>query len=201
MIVTGVTGGIGSGKSTLCEVWEELGARVVYADNLAKELMVTDPEVQKSLRETFGAETFHPDGSLNKPHLIREAFDKDRVNELNRIVHPAVHNAFGKICSEAEKSGEKMVVKEAALLLNSGRPRELDAVILVLSDRDQQIDRVKRRDRVEESDIVNRMKKQPDFETFKSYADYIIENNGTLEEFKQKSKELFFKLMREKGDV
>ncbi len=201
MIVTGVTGGIGSGKSTLCEVWEKLGARVVYADNLAKELMVTDQEVQKRLRETFGAETFHPNGSLNKPHLIHEAFDQGRVSELNRIVHPAVKKTFDKICRDAEKAGEKMVVKEAALLLNEGRPRELDAVVLVLSDREQQIQRVRIRDRIDESDIINRMKMQPDFETFKSYADYIIENNGTLEEFKQKSKELFFKLMREKGDV
>ncbi|TVR26533.1 MAG: dephospho-CoA kinase [Balneolaceae bacterium] len=195
MIVAGVTGGIGSGKTTLCKVWEELGARVVYADDLAKDLMVNNSDVRNKLIETFGEETFHTDGSLNKPHLIREAFENNRAEELNGIVHPAVARAFKKICSKAEADGEKIIVKEAALLLNKGRPEELDLVVLVTSPRSQQIDRVSKRDSVQEQEIRARINKQPDFESLKPLADYIVKNEGSLEEFKTRSKALLELIM------
>lgn len=194
MIVTGVTGGIGSGKSTLCGVWQELGAKIVYADDLAKKLMVTDEEVKTSLTKLFGDRTYNDDGSLNKPHLIREAFEKNRVEELNGVVHPAVARKFKEMIDTAAGAGVEMLVKEAALLLHNGRPDDLDLVVLVLAPERDQLERVKVRDGVDEKSILDRMNKQPDFEKLKQYADYIIRNDGTLEEFKHKSKELFFKV-------
>jgi dephospho-CoA kinase len=195
MIVAGVTGGIGSGKTTLCKVWEKLGARVIYADDLAKELMVKNHDVRKKLIATFGKETYRADGSLNKPYLIREAFEKNRAEELNEIVHPAVARAFKEICIKAESEGEKIVVKEAALLLNKGRPEELDLVVLVTSPMSQQVDRVSKRNSVQEKEVYARINKQPDFESLKPLADYIVKNEGSLDEFKKKSKELFELIM------
>src|SRR6056297_978021 len=118
MVIAGVTGGIGSGKTTVCREWEQLGAYVFYADDEAKKLMVSSKDVVQQIRDTFGEKSYHEDGSLNKSHLIREAFDAGRVEELNRIVHPAVGKSFEKACKIAQKEGYKVAVKEAALLLN-----------------------------------------------------------------------------------
>ena len=200
MIVAGVTGGIGSGKSTLCKVWEEMGARVVYADDLAKKLMVEDRQVKESLMDLFGESTYSEDGSLNKAHLINEAFQKGRVEELNRVVHPAVREKFQEFIENSKKADVEVLVKEAALLLNNGRPEELDAVILVTSSKSDQIKRVQERDSVGEKNVLDRMNKQPDFESLKSYADYVINNDGTLDEFKLKSKELYLKVLEDFRD-
>ena len=200
MIVAGVTGGIGSGKSTLCKVWEEMGAKVIYADDLAKKLMVEDRQVKESLMDLFGESTYSEDGSLNKAHLINEAFQKGRVEELNSVVHPAVRKNFKEVIESSKKEGVELLVKEAALLLNNGRPEELDAVILVTSSKSDQIKRVQERDDVKEEDVLERMNKQPDFESLKSYADYVINNDGTLDEFKLKSKELYLKVLEDLRD-
>lgn len=197
MIRVGVTGGIGSGKTTLCRVWEELGARVVYADDLAKTLMVQDESVKNKLKEKFGKETYHPDGSLNKPYLIREAFRKDRVEELNSIVHPAVAEEFQNISDKAEKNGERMVVEEAALLLNYGRPDGLEIIVLVLVPKQAQLDRVMQRDNTRENDVLARIEKQPDFNQLTHLADYIVVNDGTEEEFRDKARKLYKDILRE----
>ncbi len=200
MIVAGVTGGIGSGKSTLCKVWESLGAKVVYADDLAKQLMVEDRSVKDRLMKLFGEQTYTKDGTLNKEHLIEEAFLKGRVEELNRVVHPAVREKFQEIIENSKNQEVEVLVKEAALLLNNGRPEELDAVILVTSSKSDQIKRVQERDSVGEKNVLDRMNKQPDFESLKSYADYVINNDGTIEEFKLKSKELYLKVLEDLRD-
>jgi dephospho-CoA kinase len=191
MIIAGVTGGIGSGKSTLCRVWEELGARVVYADDLAKHLMVHDKEVKRKLIKYFGDKTYNEDGSLNKAHLIQEAFENGRVDELNQIVHPAVAQTFKKICVDAKTAGEKLVVKEAALLLNEGRPPGLDVVVLVTSPKNEQVNRVRIRDGMKEEEVEARIKKQPDFDNLKNLVDYTVVNDGSLEEFIDKAKDLY----------
>lgn len=191
MISVGITGGIGSGKSTVAEIWESLGAKVVFADDLAKELMRTDPSLRHKLTETFGKETYHPDGSLNKPHLIEEAFHNDRVEDLNSIVHPAIRREAQKLINQAERNGTEMFVYEAAILLNEGRPDYLDFVVLVTSDQVNRLARVSERDSVDESDVAARMAKQPDFESLTHLVDYSIENNGTLEDLREKANSLY----------
>jgi dephospho-CoA kinase len=98
MIKVGITGGIGSGKSTVCKEWEKLGAVVFYADDEAKKLMVTDRLSRQKLTDAFGPQTYKADGSLNKAHLIEEAFIKGRVEELNR---------YCTSCSRKSISGKK----------------------------------------------------------------------------------------------
>lgn len=199
MITVGVTGGIGSGKTTVCKEWEKLGAKIVYADDLAKELMVNDPDLRSNLIKGFGRETYYEDGSLNREHLIRHAFEKGRVEELNKLVHPAVAKKFKEISKKAEKQGEEMVVEEAALLLNNGRPSHLDVVVIVKSDRSVRLNRVVKRDSVPVKKVLERDQKQPDFDSLAHLADYIIENNGSLEELKEKSKQIF-KLLVEQSE-
>lgn len=195
MITVGVTGGIGSGKTTVCKEWEKLGAKVIYADDLAKELMVTDDQLKKSLIQAFGPETYNSDGSLNRPHLIHHAFKKGRVEELNKLVHPAVVRKFREISREAQVAGEKMVVEEAALLLNNGRPSGLDVIVIVRSDRSNRLERVVKRDGISREKVLDRDQKQPDFENLLHLADFSINNNGTLEQLKKKSKQLFRQIL------
>lgn len=195
MIIAGVTGGIGSGKTTVCKEWEKLGVKVVFADDLAKDLMVSDPTLRDKLINTFGRETYHQDGTLNKKHLIQSAFDEGRVDELNKLVHPVVAREFSQICKRAKSSGEKMVVEEAALLLNNGRPPLFDVIVLVKSDREHRLKRVAERDGISINQVLSRDKKQPDFESLTHLVDYTIENNGSLHDLKEKSKMLFHRLI------
>jgi dephospho-CoA kinase len=181
----GLTGGIGSGKSTVARLWEKNGAFVIFADDLAKEIMITDLTLQKALKQTFGNQTYNADGSLNKPHLIKEAFEKGRVEELNALVHPAVFRETERLMNEAEKSGYPVCVKEASLLLNYGRPKGLDFVVLVDADPEIRLQRASNRDKTDIDAIKKRMEKQPDFSQLHHLCDIIIMNNGTEEELSE----------------
>ncbi|MDZ7719537.1 MAG: dephospho-CoA kinase [Balneolaceae bacterium] len=200
MITVGVTGGIGSGKTTVCKEWEKLGAKVVYADDLAKELMVSDKKLKKSLIKAFGNETYREDGSLNREHLIRQAFEEERVEKLNELVHPAVARKFREISMVAEKEGKKVVVEEAALLLNKGRPPGFDVIVIVRSNRENRVKRVVKRDSVSSEKVLDRLKKQPDFEELLHLADYTIENDGTLKQLREKSIQLFYNILEKYGE-
>jgi len=191
MTAVGLTGGIGSGKTTVAKVWKRLGATVVFADDLAKEMMQTDPNLKKSLIATFGKESYRADGTLNKSHLISEAFEKNRVDELNRIVHPAIQEKTKELIHEARENSTKLFIYEAAILLNEGRPDYVDKIVLVTADREKRIERVNSRDKSTKAEIIARMNKQPDFNSLHHLADYIIFNNGTEEELKERAMEIY----------
>ncbi|TVQ67950.1 MAG: dephospho-CoA kinase [Balneolaceae bacterium] len=198
MITVGITGGIGSGKSTFAGEWEKLGARVFYADDQAKRLMVSDPVLIRKLKGTFGKDTFLPDGELHREHLIREAFQKGRVEELNALVHPVVKDEFRRFCDQAREDGIELAAYEAALLLKSGRPEELDLVVLLLSHKDVRLERVSRRDETTVAAAEARDRVQPDFETLASDADIVIQNNGSREELTVKAAELYREILSKK---
>lgn len=183
----GVTGGIGSGKSTVCKIWEELGAKVVYADTIAKNLMVEDQVLIDEIKKTFGEDSYHQDGSLNRDFLAVEAFEKGRVEELNALVHPRVYRKTDELAIEAEKDGYEMFVKEAALLLKNGRPEEIDLIVLVLASEEKRLQRVVKRDSSSEKEVRSRIEKQQNFGHLKPLADYIIKNDGDLENLKLKA--------------
>jgi len=199
MITVGVTGGIGSGKTTVCKLWEELGATVIYADDLAKELMQTDEELKNNLTKAFGENTYLKDRSLNKPHLIKEAFEKHRVEELNDIVHPVLREKIKELIKIQKQKGTDVFVVEAAVLLNNGRPDYLEYVILVTSDKKKRVERVIERDQTTEKEIIARLEKQPEFHKLTHIVDHVIENNGSLKELKDISGKLYKKLTG-KGD-
>ena len=197
MISVGVSGGIGSGKTTVCREFEKLGAVVIYADDLAKRMMAEDRSLREKLIDAFGSETYKDDGSLNKPHLIEEAFNKNRVEELNAIVHPALRRKTEELINKYQHEGAELFVIEGAVLLNNGRPEHLDKMILVLSNRDDQVERVKERDGSGEDEIISRMEKQPDFYSLTGLADIIIKNHGTLGDLRKKAAEVYQTLLSE----
>ncbi len=195
MIKVGLTGGIGSGKSTVCKVWEYLGAKVIYADDLAKDLMERDPALRKALINAFGQDSYLEDGKLNRPYLSKVAFEKGRVKEFNELIHPRVFEETAILSKRAEEEGYPMIVKEAALLLQYGRPNDLDYIVVVIADEQKRIQRVEKRDHVDKDSILQRIRKQQNQEEMVVFADIIIDNNGSLESLKEKAEILFDKLI------
>lgn len=187
MIKAGITGGIGSGKTTFCKEWEKLGAFVLYADDFAKQLMQEDEELQHKIKQVFGNESYDANGNLNRPYLAQEAFQKGRVEELNNLVHPVLWDRAAELAKEKEREGVEVFAKEAAILLSNGRPEDLDYVIIVMADEDERIERTLERDHATEQEIRNRMDKQPDFESLTHLADFVVLNNGSEDELKAKA--------------
>lgn len=197
MLKIGITGGIGSGKTTVCEVWQTLGAYLINADAVAKNLMVSDNSIQHQIIDAFGSQAYHSDGSLNRLYLAKEAFDKNRVEQLNKIVHPGVFRETSRLLKEAEQKGHDVAVYEAAILFQKGQPEMFDYIVLVLADESQRIKRVRTRDMVHETKVRNRIKKQQNFEKFENKADIVIINNGSLETLKQRAEEVYCQILNQ----
>ena len=197
MIKVGVTGGIGSGKTTLCKEWEKMGAYILYADDLAKKLMNENEELKSKIVKVFGEQSYDASGNLDRSYLASEAFEKGRVEELNELVHPVLWKKAKDIAEEKKREGVKVFAKEAAILLNNGRPKGLDYVMLLLADEENRIDRTKERDRTSENRIRDRISKQPDFNELIHLADFVITNDGSLEELKNKSRQVFKKIIEQ----
>lgn len=176
MLKIGITGGIGSGKTTVCKIFETLGIPIYYADDRAKALMVTWPDVRQQIIEAFGTPSYQADGTLNRMHLAKIAFSNPKkLAQLNAIVHPAV--AKDAADWQAQQN-TPYTLKEAALLFESGSYRALDAVITVYAPKSIRVKRVMQRDGIDEASVLSRLNKQmPDFEKL-NLADYIISNNG-----------------------
>jgi dephospho-CoA kinase len=191
MIKVGVTGGIGSGKTTLCKEWEKMGAYILYADDLAKKLMNENEELKSKIVKVFGEQSYDASGKLDRSYLASEAFEKGRVEELNELVHPVLWKKAKDIAEEKKREGVKVFAKEAAILLNNGRPKGLDYVVLLLADEENRIDRTKERDRTSENRIRDRISKQPDFNELIHLADFVITNDGSLEELNNKSRQVY----------
>jgi len=194
MIRVGITGGIGSGKTTVCRIWEQMGAFIIHADELAKDIMVNDPELIKAIKDRFGDQSYLGDGSLNRSWLAEQAFGKKRVAELNEIVHPAVFRASDQLMQKAEEQGYPMAVREAAILLQYGRPKDLDRIVLVLADKQNRLTRVSQREAISTESIENRMASQPDYQQYISLSDIIIHNDGTLVELESKARQTYIDL-------
>jgi dephospho-CoA kinase len=171
----GITGGIGSGKTYICRLFEALGIPVYNADEEAKRLMNTDIRIKEKLIAQFGESTYK-DGLLDRAFLANMVFsDKDKLELLNGIVHPIV---IQEAKDWAERQTTRYSLKEAALLFESGSYKELDYTILVTAPMDIRIQRVIERDGATEQQVQERMNKQLSDEEKLQLADFVIVNDG-----------------------
>ena len=178
MLKIGITGGIGSGKTTVCRIFELLGIPVFYADAQAKLVMHTDEKLRVGIIQAFGFQSYLPDGSLNRKHIADIVFkDEGELSALNALVHPAVFRAFDHWALEQTAP---YVVKEAALLFESGSDKMCDYTILIKTPDWIKIARVIERDHITEADIRLRMARQWTDEEKEKLADYILLNNEKL---------------------
>lgn len=177
----GITGGIGSGKTAVCRFFEDLGARVFYADVEAKRLMTEDPDARAEITAAFGPESYDADGRLNRAYLARRVFSNEAdVARINAIVHPRVLAAFRRARQQAEQDGVALLIHEAALLFESGGDRHLDAVAVVDAPLEERVRRVVARDGVTPEQVRARINHQLPADELRRRADYVIENDGSL---------------------
>lgn len=173
----GITGGIGSGKTTVCRIFAEMDIPVYYADDRAKELMVNNLEVVTKLKALFGKNAYLNDGSLNRQHISNIVFsNKEMLEKLNAIVHPAVHED-GIAWQKAQKN-VPYTLKEAALLFEAGSYKALDKMITVFAPKEIRLERVVARDQTTRAAVEARMDKQMDDLKKMHLADYVIFNDG-----------------------
>lgn len=174
-LLVGITGGIGSGKSTACRIFSILGVPIYYADDRAKWLMSHDMDLKQAIILNFGEESYTSDGSLNRAYLASAVFpDEQKVTIINGLVHPAVKKDFEKWVGSQTAP---YVLKEAALLFESGSYQDLDKIINVSAPLKTRIARVMMRDRHRtEKQIHEIIDKQLSDEEKNAKADFVIKN-------------------------
>ena len=173
----GITGGIGSGKTTVCEIFKLLGVAVFHADDEARNLQNSDLQIKNQLIGLFGATIYSADGLLDRKKLADIIFtDTEALVKVNSVIHPAVRQSFAKWIDNHQNA--PYVLYEAAVLLESGYASDFDMNILVLADEEVRIERVIRRDETSSVLIKQRiMNQMPDIQKIK-LVDYIIDNNN-----------------------
>ncbi|BFP43598.1 dephospho-CoA kinase [Flavobacteriaceae bacterium GF1] len=172
-MIVGLTGGMGSGKSTVAAFFRELGVPVYDSDEEAKLLMVDSEEVRKDIVQLFGPEAYH-DKKLNKAFISKIVFnEKEKLKQLNAVVHPAVRRHFS---SWVQSRDFPYVIQETALIFENKMQKSYDMVILVTAPEQVRIQRVMGRDAMSEGQIRARLRNQLSDETKIPLADHIIEN-------------------------
>ena len=190
-MIVGLTGGIGSGKSTVAKMFAELGIPVYDSDMEAKELMVGSSEVKNAITELLGEEAYDNQG-LNRPYIADKVFkDPELLEKLNAIVHPAVRKHF---LDWVERQESPYVIQETALIFENDAQDKYDYTILVTAPVETRIQRVIERDNVEGQAVVDRMKNQLDDEQKVDLANFSLKNLE-LDKTRRKVKELHLKLL------
>ncbi len=174
ILKVGITGGIGSGKSTVAKVFEVLGIPVYYADDAAKKLMNEDAVIKEKLTDIFGVAAY-TDGVLNRSYISSLVFNNPaKLEHLNAIVHPAT---LKDAAEWMQLQTTPYAIKEAALIFESGAEKNLDYVIGVSAPEDLRMERVMQRDNITRDEVIARMNKQMDEATKMRLCNYVIYND------------------------
>ena len=175
MIKVGITGGIGSGKTTVCKVFMAIGIPVFEADKVAKELMNIDPFLHEKLINLFGSSVYLPNHTIDRKYLAGIVFNNSSLlQQLNNIVHPAVRNSFYEWY---HKQQAPYVIHEAAILFESGFYKMMDLTIAVVANEDERISRVSKRDSLSGEQVKERIRNQWNDQQRRELADFVISNN------------------------
>ncbi len=175
MLKVGITGGIGSGKTLVCKLFETLGIPVYYADDRAKYLMTHNAELVAAIKASFGEEAY-VNGELNRAYLSEKVFNNpEALAQLNALVHPAVRKDTEQW--QLQQADKPYTLREAALLFESGSYKALDKIIVVTAPKSLRIARVMKRDGFTAEQVEARMKNQLPEEEKVAKADFIINND------------------------
>ncbi|MFN4082121.1 MAG: dephospho-CoA kinase [Bacteroidia bacterium] len=178
MLKVGITGNLGSGKSTIAAIFAQLGVPVYNADEEAKKLMVQNHQLLHEITEIFGTDAYLPNGELNRKHISKLAFsNKDLLLKLNAAVHPRLNKHFDDWVKK-QPDNAPFLLKEAALLVEAGSYKQLDRLIVVTADEETLIQRGMQRDGSTREQIVERLKNQLPQDEKVKLADFVILNDN-----------------------
>jgi len=178
----GLTGGIGSGKSTVARMLGGAGFAVVDADQIARDIMAPGSPVLDEVAAVFGADLIGGDGALDRGELARRAFaTKEDTQRLNAITHPAIRAESERRFAAAEEAGEQAVIYDMPLLVDLGLHKDMDLTVVVDVDKDERSRRLVAKRGLDEADARARMAQQIDDAARLAAADVVIDNNGPLE--------------------
>jgi dephospho-CoA kinase len=194
-MILGLTGGIATGKSTVAELFRDLGAAVVSADQLAREAVRPGTEALSRLVARFGPTILAADGTLNRKVLADIIFsDPSARKDLNRITHPAIAALAERRLGDLAREGHPLIVYEAPLLFEAGAEGRVDAVAVVSVDEDLQRTRLRARDGLNDAAAEDRIRAQMPLSEKVARADYVIDNSGSQEETAVQVRALFHQL-------
>ena len=198
MLIVGLTGGVASGKTAVSQVLKEEGAYIIDADRIARELVQPHKPAWNELIRVFGKEILQEDGSLHRKKLADKVFADPRQRKLlNQILHPRIKEEMDRRTKEiGQKDPEAIVVIDAPLLVELGNHHEVDKLIVVTSTQMQQIERLKDRDGANPEEALRIVSSQMALEEKVKFADFVIRNEGFLEETKKMAREVFQELKK-----
>lgn len=194
----GITGGIAAGKSTVASMLRQEGAAVVDADQIAYELVTPGSEVLRRVEEAFGADVVDGHGRLLREKLGRIVFaDVASRQQLESIMHPAIIEEANRRIDEMGQQGHAVVFYEAALLVETGRYREMDRLVVVIADDEVRIERLISRSLLSRQEAQRRLSAQLPQENKERLADYVIDNSGTFEETRSQVERIWALIQQE----
>ena len=189
MKLVGLTGGIASGKSTVAAILKQLGAAVINADELSREVVQPERDAWKEIVKTFGADILQQDKTLDRKKLRTIVFDNPEARKkLEAIIHPKVRALAEERIRELAAAGRSIIVYEVPLLFEGQLHHWLRPVILVACDMNTQKKRLRDRDHLTATEAQRHIGAQMSLEEKRKLADYVIENTGSLEDLKQEVK-------------
>lgn len=183
MLKVGLTGSIAVGKSHVCDVFRELGCRVLDADQTARDVVRNGTPGLSKIVEAFGQSVIAADGELDRPKMAAIVFaDEEKRLLLNSIVHPLVFEAQNQWLADREaEDPDGIAIVDAALMIESGGYKRFDKLIVVWCEPDIQLQRLKRRDRLSEDEAEKRVRSQMPQDEKKKFADFLIDTSGSFE--------------------
>jgi dephospho-CoA kinase len=179
-IAVGITGGIGSGKTEVSRIFELLGAKILYADTIAKEITNKNDTVRSRIKKEFGNDSYLPDGTLDRKGIAKLVFQSEElIEKLNAIIHPFVLEQIKKeIQREKAKNTVPLLGVEAALIYEVKSEKMFDYVIVVDAPEEQRIERIVKRDGATRTEVLNRIRSQLLAEEKTKKAEFVIQNTG-----------------------
>ncbi len=198
MLIVGLTGGVASGKTAVSRVLREEGAYIIDADQIARELVQPRKPAWNEIIRAFGKEILQEDGSIHRKKLADKIFtDPEQRKVLNRILHPRIKEEIDRRAKEiVQKDPKAIVVIDAPLLVELGMHHKVDRLIVVTSTQMQQMERLKKRDGRSREEALKLFSSQMLVEEKRKLADFVIQNEGSLEKMKKRAKEVFKELKR-----
>ena len=199
MIIVGLTGSVGTGKSTVANFFRELGAYVIDWDELAREAVRPHYRAWKAIVEYFGKDVLNKDLTINRQKLAKIVFaQKGSVTKLNQIVHPEVFKEDERITKEIKgRDPDALVIKDIPLLFELNHPISVDKIIVVSASEQTQLRRLKEKGMSRE-DARNRMKSQYSLEKKIGSADFVVNNDGPQADTKRQVEEIYSVLQKER---